>query len=297
VFAARARRRPAWMAPAIGVAVAAGVILALAFTPLGGFAGQLLTIFEPQQFVPLELTAKDSEQLRLVPSLQRFGTFDAAHPPPERGIASLAGIDKTLGFEPRGFTYAPSGAHPLSAMFVQMPFSTRFTFSAAKARAYERKFNRTLPPMPPGLDGTTYTATYGPTLVRTFGQSRKSMRAVTFGKLGDAVAFVETKAPRVASTGASLETAANYMLSLPNVPPGVVAQLRAISDPAHTLPIPLLFDKTAATPVTVDGVRGLAIGDETGLGSGVLWSKNGVVYIVAGSIRESEAIALANRVK
>jgi hypothetical protein len=139
--------------------------------------------------------------------------------------------------------------------------------------------------MPPGLDGTTYTATYGPTLVRTFARG------------DDRIAFVETKAPRLASTGASLEIAANYILSMPNVPAGVVAQLRAIADPAHTLPIPYVFNKESATPVSVDGVSGLAIGDETRFGAGVLWTKDGVVYVVAGQMKESEALALADSVK
>lgn len=57
---AEPRRRPAWMTPAVALAAAAAVVLALAFTPLGGIASQWLTIFEPKQFVPLEITSKDS---------------------------------------------------------------------------------------------------------------------------------------------------------------------------------------------------------------------------------------------
>ncbi|HEY5426144.1 MAG TPA: hypothetical protein VIJ77_06290, partial [Candidatus Tumulicola sp.] len=84
---------------------------------------------------------------------------------------------------------------------------------------------------------------------------------------------------------------------LPNVPAGVAARLRAIADPAHTLPIPYEFDKQTATPVAVDGVSGLAIGDESRFGAGVLWVKGGLVYVVAGQMKESEAIALANSVR
>jgi hypothetical protein len=220
-----------------------------------------------------------------MPNLQRLGTLSAAKPPPQRRVTSLSGIDRTLGFEPREFGAASLRDWRPVPPYVQMPFSTSFTFSAAKAKKYEAKFNRSLPPMPAGLDGTTYTATYGPTLVRTFARG------------DDRIAFVETKAPRLASTGAGLEIAANYILSMPNVPAGVVAQLRAIADPAHTLPIPYVFDKETATPVTVDGVSGLAIGDETRFGAGVLWTKDGVVYVVAGQMKESEALALADSVR
>src|ERR1700722_2923298 len=38
VRVAEPRRRPAWMAPAIALGAAAAVVLALAFTPLGGIA-------------------------------------------------------------------------------------------------------------------------------------------------------------------------------------------------------------------------------------------------------------------
>jgi anti-sigma factor RsiW len=293
------RSRPAWLSGAIGLAAAACVAMALAFTPLGGLSGQLLTIFEPQQFAPIEITASDSEQLRLVPGLEHFGTFGgASKAPAERRITSLAGVAHTLGFEPRAFDYVAPGAKPAQSTFVQMPFTITFTFDAAKARAYEARFARTLPPMPSALDGTTFAATYGPSLVRTYGTSPKHARDVRGGGFGEGmVVFVETKAPRVTSTGATLETAAAYLLSMPNVPPSIAAQLRAIGDPTHTLPIPLLVDKTTASPVDVDGVSGLALGDETGLGSAVVWQKNGVVYAVAGSLKESEALALANRVK
>jgi hypothetical protein len=297
-FAGRAF--PVWTPGAIGLAAAACLAALLAFTPLGGYAGQLLTIFEPTQIVPIEISARDSEQLRLMPDLQRFGTFAAGRRPPARRVASLAGVQKTLGFEPRSFD-VPSGSWRARGTFVQMPFTTSYTFSAKKARTYEARFGRTLPAMPPGLDGTTFRATYGPMLVRYYCTANESpcrnASGMRRGELDDAFAFVESKAPVVTSTGATLDEAANYLLSMPNVPPGVAQQLRAIADPAHTLPIPLATDKKRATPVSVDGVRGLSIGDETGLGSAVIWEKGGMIYVVGGSLKESEALALAARVK
>lgn len=291
------KRRPAWL-PALAAAGAAAVlVLACTMTPLGGYASQLLTVFEPQRFVPLEITAADSEQLRLMPDLTRFGSFSRTRAVPQESVATLAGIDRKLGFVPRAFDDSTLAERSPSDVLFRPASTVSFIFSAAKARAYEARFGRTLPAMPAGLDGTAYTATYGPTLIRVYGQLRKHGHGSGLRGLGDAVTLVESKAPRVTTSGAPLDVAASYLLALPNVPANVAAQLRAISDPAHTLPVPFVFDQTKATPVDVDGVRGMSIGDETGLGSAVMWMKDGVVYVIAGPLKESEAIALAGRLK
>jgi hypothetical protein len=46
--------------------------------------------------------------------------------------------------------------------------------------------------------------------------------------------------------------------------------------------------------VQVQGTSGLAVGDNTGIGSGVIWEKDGVVYGVAGALPESQILAIAN---
>ena len=49
-----------------------------------------------------------------------------------------------------------------------------------------------------------------------------------------------------------------------------------------------------AQSVRVQNVSGTAIGDNTGLGAGVIWIKKGVVYVVAGTITVDQAVAIAN---
>ena len=41
----------------------------------------------------------------------------------------------------------------------------------------------------------------------------------------------------------------------------------------------------------------VALGDNTGVGSGVVWVKDGYVYVVVGSIKQSDAIDIANNLK
>jgi hypothetical protein len=72
----------------------------------------------------------------------------------------------------------------------------------------------------------------------------------------------------------------------------MAAEIEALSEGA--LPIPFRPDRQHAQNVIVQGVRGLAIGDNTGLGAGVVWEKNGVLYGVAGTLSESDVLAFAN---
>ena len=57
------------------------------------------------------------------------------------------------------------------------------------------------------------------------------------------------------------------------------------------------FDKQSATKVTVDGVQGLAIGDETGIGSTIVWTKDGKLYAVGGTFAQSQVLGLAENLK
>jgi len=44
----------------------------------------------------------------------------------------------------------------------------------------------------------------------------------------------------------------------------------------------------------VQGVQGVFVGDSTGLGSALIWSKDGMVFGVAGTLSEAEILAVAN---
>jgi len=81
------------------------------------------------------------------------------------------------------------------------------------------------------------------------------------------------------------------------VSPALAAQIRAIGDPASTLPVPIPVGVAQAKNVSVHGTTGLFVGDSTGLGSGVIWVQNGLVYVVGGTLTESEVLAVANSLK
>ena len=106
------------------------------------------------------------------------------------------------------------------------------------------------------------------------------------------MAVVEMTNPVVSSTGASVTTIEDYLVSLPGFPPDLAAQIRAIGDPATTLPVPVPTGQDSHQ-VDVNGAKGLFVGDSTGLGSGVVWTKDSVLYATVGTMTEDEVTGVA----
>lgn len=108
------------------------------------------------------------------------------------------------------------------------------------------------------------------------------------------VVIVQSKAPTVSSTGVTVAELQQYLINQPGVSPELTAAIMGIADPSSTLPIPIPLGRANSHAVQVQGVSGLAIGDSTGLGSGVIWQKNGIVYAVGGPLGENEVLNIAN---
>lgn len=278
-----------WYPAAAVAALAAAFALALVFSPLGGYARSFLTIFEPQQFQPIQVSRADLRQLRLSPEADRIGTQRVIRKPKRTYYPTLAAAQKHTSIR----VLAPSALPPhfgtVHSFFVMSPAEMTFTFSADKARAFEKRSHKTLPPMPQGLDGTTVRLQTGQVFNAHYeaAHAKNSGRAAFFE-------LVEAPAPSVTSTGASLDVLERYLLAMPNVSPQLAEQIRALGDIRNTVPVPVVIDKQSAKRVTVQGADGLAVGDNTGLGAGVMWQKNGVIYAVAGPISMDEVLTVAN---
>ncbi len=149
-----------------------------------------------------------------------------------------------------------------------------------------------LPPMPAGLDGSVLRVTLGPVVVATYGNNDSA----TGNDLHNLPALVigQAVSPKVTSTGATAKQIEDYLLSLPGMPADVAAEIRAIGDPSSTLPIPIPIDRVNSQQVQVQGVNGLALGDNTGIFSVVLWQKNGMVYAVGGTLTQDQVLSIAN---
>ncbi len=265
-------------------AVAASLLIVCLIVPVGLYARQLLSIFEPREFVPLYIDHADRRALADAPSLADFGTGRVLVPMSRVRKASpqavtAAGFDVKLPSETltsgfgRTYYFLPTG-------------HAKFTFERSRLTTYELRSKRTLPAMPENVNGTLVRVTSGPGAIVEYKRSN-----------GQQFAIVELRAPTVTSSGASMAAIEKYLTSMPGIPPDIAQQLHDLANPASMLPVPIQADKNTAWTETIGSAKALAIGDQTGLGSALIWRSNDIVYVVAGSIAVSEAKALANGIQ
>lgn len=264
-------------------AATAAVVVAVSLG-LTGVADSILQIFEAKQFTAVTVAPGD---LHTLEQLGAFGTVTWSQQPTPHQVASAAAATAATGLAAPTVTL-PARLTGTASYGVLERTTATFTFDAAKAAAAAAKIDRTMPPMPASIDGSTLTFTGGPAIVVTYGTG-----AETPGAPGIVVAV--SKAPTVGSDRASIAQIQGYLLAQPGISPELAAQIRNINDPASTLPIPIPVGQAATKRVTVHGVaNGLFVGDSTGIGSGVIWQQNGLVYVVGGTLTESETLAVAN---
>jgi hypothetical protein len=172
-----------------------------------------------------------------------------------------------------------------------------FTFDAAKAAAAATAAGKTLPPMPSGMDGSTLTVTVGPAVVEVYGDLMKGSASNSTQVNLPQLVVAESSAPLVTSSHATTKEIEDYLLAQPGISPKLAAAIRAVGDPSKTLLIPIPIEYATSTTVQVQGVNGVALGDNTGLGAAVVWIKNGVIYGVAGTLSQDAVVGVANNLK
>src|SRR5213080_1257151 len=184
-------------------------------------------IFAPTQVKPVPVTVADLQSL---PDLSTYGTFTwSKEPQPQVGVPQ-AEAENVAGFSaPNAGTLPSTVSKQITYVVVPEAVAT-FTFSAAKAQAAAAAQGKTLPSMPAGMDGSQLTL---PQLI-----------------------VAESKAPVVTSTGVSVTQLEDYLLKQPGITPQLAADIKAIGDPTHTLPIPVPVGYATSSDVTVQGVQG-----------------------------------------
>ena len=282
--------------PVMGMLAAATVVFALVVTAVAQGV-----FFQPQTVQVVPVSVADLQSLN---GLGDFGTLTWTTQPAPQIVTSAAEAATVSGLHVPTVGTLPSGVSS-NVTYAAMPAAVGvFTFDATRAAAAAAKAGKTLPKMPAGMDGSKLTVTVGPAVVEIFG----TLNIGTGPGTGTAAAATpdpsqlslpqlvvgESRAPVVTSTGVSTQQLEDYLLSLPGVSPKLAAAIRAVKDPSTTLAIPIPIEYATSSTVSVQGVDGVAVGDNTGLGAGVIWIKGGVVYAVAGSLKQNAILDIAN---
>ncbi|HKW45558.1 MAG TPA: hypothetical protein VJN22_07860 [Candidatus Eremiobacteraceae bacterium] len=291
----------AWFAGAAAAAAIAGIFV---FTPAGTLARSFLTIFEPQQFVAVPVSSAD---LGSLPDLQRFGTVVARSTPQMRevkGASQAAAVARMPVEVPH---WLPAGVPHTARYAVTSGSDTTFTFSASKAWANTPPQSRGSLSMPRSLDGAVLEVATHPAVIIAFGTNLPPLRSSSHAEPASGrshgddgpshhlppLVIVQAPLPNVTSTGSTVAQIEDYLLRQPGVSPSLAAEIRAIGNPETTMPIPIPIDRAFGQRVTVHGVDGLGIGDNTGVGGVVVWQRGGTIFAVAGQLRQRDIMAVA----
>ena len=283
-------------------------------------ATNLVPIFEPESVVPVVIQAGDIVGLQ---ALSRFGTvtgtskLDLTPESSASDLASAAGFSLPTVTVPSGL---PTGS---PSYWLVSPESAQLQISVAKAEQAAIKDGTSVPPAPPGMDGSVLQVATGPGALELWGLQLPGGTGGSVGRFGASssrasggnggsagapastgntpqvsdlpqLAVAEVQGPTVSSSGVDLSTLENYLLSQPGISSQLAAQIRAIGDPSSTLPIPVPPD-AASSSVNLNGRTAvvLATGDD---GNAVVWAENGRLFAVLGQASASDLIDVARQI-
>jgi hypothetical protein len=263
-------------------AALASAILAIGLTPAGSIAQSFINLFEPQQVATVQISAAD---LRSLSQLQHFGTVSLPDNLAPRQVPDAQAASAASGMHVLSPSFRPQGTPNVASYEVLAGGTGSFTFSSSRSKTWAAVHHTQLPPVPTGVNGSTLSITSGNVVLATYSAGKGSLPQLVVG---------QTQAPRIATTGASVHDMEAYVLNLPGLSSTLRAQIRSLSNPASVLVLPVPTDFATSHPVTVNGAHGYAISDSTGLGSVVIWEKDGVIYGVGGSLSESDALKTAD---
>src|SRR5579864_7288253 len=284
---ARPGSRP--MVVALAAAVVAVALLVVAAADGG-------VVFAPSSVTPVPVTLADMQALS---QLSAYGTVTWSKQPQFQVATTAADAATMSGLQAPKVKSLPQGVSSTVTYAAMSQAVAEFTFSAAKAAAAAAGTGKALPKMPAGMDGVKLTVTIGPAVGEIYGDLKQPTGSdVSQANLPELIVG-KSSAPTATSSSSqvTVKQLESYLLTLPGISPELAAAIKAIGDPSTTLPIPVPIQYATATKVQIQGVQGLALGDNTGVGSGVIWVKDGVVYAVAGTIKQTDAINIANNLK
>lgn len=238
--------------------------------------------------VPLSASAlTDYSSLVDLSQLASYGHFESFTRPQLRSVADAAAARRVTGLTVAPVLNLPSGVSGSPSYRVMRQTAETFQFSAAKAGRTAARNGTSLPPLPSGLDGAVLRVTVGPAVVRLW-QQGSGMPTLVVAQIGSPVA--ET-------SGVSWPVLRDALLSMPDLPPTLAQQLRAITSDGSTLPIPVPSGQFSSSATQVSGTPATLLQSNDGTFSGIIWVVDGQVHVVAGPLSPAEVTSVADALR
>jgi hypothetical protein len=302
VFPAKMVAVPQWYAARKGwiAASAAAILIVVLLLPgTSALASQFLSLFSVQSFKPVQVTTQDVAALSQysAPRIDDLGSVHfQANSFHMRNNLSQSQATKSVNFSVVLPAQLPDGVANSPSFSVVEGGHGVFTFSVAKMHAYLVKNGHGNVKIPANLDGATFDVTTTAGVMIKYGYHG-----------GNPFLVVELPSPVIRATGrASLEQLQNFMLSLPGLPPSLVAQLKQVNLANGTIPLPVPAGIDAHS-VTVNGTSGVLLNStktttvedikQFPAGSMVVWQAKGIIYALGGiTTNTNQLVAAANSI-
>jgi hypothetical protein len=261
--------------------VVAAVAVAVVLTGAGvAAANDWVQIFRTEQIAPVSLSTAD---LVALPDLRAYGHVAVTGDGDVHEVADAAGAAAETGLDVPEVVTLPRGVSGEPIYQVGGEMSATFTFSADRAARAAAEAGETLPPPPPGLDGSHVRLTAGPGVAAIWSQPA-GVPALVVGR---------AVAPSAFSSGIPFETVRDYLLTLPGLPEDVAAQLRTFTADGSILPLPVPADQVTTSSAQVKGVSATVLATRDRTTAAVVWVDDGVVTAVAGALDADEVLSIA----
>jgi hypothetical protein len=274
----------------------AGLAAALALTFFVGTdqgrtaTAQFLAQFRSQRFAVV--TIEPGRERSYLAQLGNLGTVEGGHRSRNsvETLASVAEASQRVGFpvkQPDPATIL-DGVDPTPTVQVWAPSDFRFTLDRDKALAYFRANGQPDLQVPERYHGASLVVSIPPAAFLQY-TGPGTNRVLMVGQARELEVGVEGNV--------TLAELRDFLLGLPGLSPETARQLRAIEDWRSTLPIPVPADQVGWQQTTIAGGPGLLLADNSGIGSGAIWQRDGRVYGVAGTARATEIQRVADSLR
>lgn len=253
-------------------------LFSLSFPAVRAAASDFLGLFRVQKFAAISVSP---EQIAILQQIAEEGLTPGelemlAEPSEPLAFTSLAEAARATGLTPRTLT----GAAEPNEIYVQGGINGRFIIDLAGSRAILEAAGSNPQLLPDSIDGQAVDIETFPGVAQAWAE--------------DNLMLMQTESPHIRyPEGLDPVLIGQAVLQALGLNEMEAARLAQSIDWTGTLLLPIPQQVATYSEVTVDGVSGIAINSLSGEGNGLVWQKDGIVYLLGGDKTTDELLGVA----